>query len=406
MSLVRATAPELLRPVEINDLALNTTLYYAADLSYTAIDIGLSSALFVLTPVSHLGARDYAIPLYMAALASHVVSVDRIVTKAQAGLFSEAFTTADVKAFESDVLKQSWMMTIALAIDVLIGDSIVWWRVCAVWRNRVVYCIGPLLIALTIAFGGKALWGVDHCLGSCRQPQFLLLPGVVTDISAGLSLMVNLIATGLIAYKAWAHWRLLRECLGRGHHKSRVVNALALLVESGAIYCILLLFLIVYEASPALFAEPGIHQSAFLRTIADSTYACWIYIIAIYPVLIIVIVALKWSPIEQGFVDSIHITGQSGVQTHFPSFARATTSTVEMTGTTHMVYVLDGPKGASKAAVKRASVDARTGTDDSESGSSTLPSSGMGLGWEGFAALSVHYGTPFTSLHFEPQSEI
>ena len=46
MSLVRATAPELLRPVEINDLALNTTLYYAADLSYTALHIGLSSALF------------------------------------------------------------------------------------------------------------------------------------------------------------------------------------------------------------------------------------------------------------------------------------------------------------------------------------------------------------------------
>ena len=46
MSLVRATAPELLRPVEINDLALNTTLYYAANLSFTALDIGLSSVLF------------------------------------------------------------------------------------------------------------------------------------------------------------------------------------------------------------------------------------------------------------------------------------------------------------------------------------------------------------------------
>ena len=46
MSLVRAAAPELLRSVDVNDLALNTTLYYAADLSYTALDIGLSSALF------------------------------------------------------------------------------------------------------------------------------------------------------------------------------------------------------------------------------------------------------------------------------------------------------------------------------------------------------------------------
>lgn len=45
MSPVRTTAPEL-RLVEINDLALNTTLYYSADLSYTALDVGLSSALF------------------------------------------------------------------------------------------------------------------------------------------------------------------------------------------------------------------------------------------------------------------------------------------------------------------------------------------------------------------------
>ena len=50
MPLIRAAALELLRPVEINDLALNTTLYYAADLSYVALDIGLSSALFGVSP--------------------------------------------------------------------------------------------------------------------------------------------------------------------------------------------------------------------------------------------------------------------------------------------------------------------------------------------------------------------
>ena len=36
--------------MDINDLALNTTLYYAADLSYVALDIGLSSALFGASP--------------------------------------------------------------------------------------------------------------------------------------------------------------------------------------------------------------------------------------------------------------------------------------------------------------------------------------------------------------------
>ena len=40
------TAPPTLRAVNINDLALDTTLYYAADLSYVVLDISLSSALF------------------------------------------------------------------------------------------------------------------------------------------------------------------------------------------------------------------------------------------------------------------------------------------------------------------------------------------------------------------------
>ena len=55
MSLVRVAALELLRPVEINDLALNTTVYYAADLSFTALDIGLSSALFGASPHRPVG---------------------------------------------------------------------------------------------------------------------------------------------------------------------------------------------------------------------------------------------------------------------------------------------------------------------------------------------------------------
>ena len=35
-----------LRYVEVNSLALNITQFYAADLPYTALDMGLSSVLF------------------------------------------------------------------------------------------------------------------------------------------------------------------------------------------------------------------------------------------------------------------------------------------------------------------------------------------------------------------------
>ncbi|KAM5542767.1 hypothetical protein V8D89_003728 [Ganoderma adspersum] len=307
MPLIRAAALELLRPVEINDLALNTTLYYAADLSFTALDIGLASALFGIVTLLVILAVMFLIRkglyhtyvrillpsalllygstiLYTASLASHIISINRLVTQAQSGLFSTAFTTANMDAFESDVLRQSWMMTIAVSVNVLIGDSIVWWRVCVVWRNRIVYCLGPLLIVLTIAFGAKTLLDVHHCAHSCRQPQFLFEPGVFADMCAILSLAINLIATGLIGYKGWAHWRLLRRHLGpSGAQKSRAVKTLALLVESGAIYCILLIIMVVYKATPALFAAPDVHQNVFFQAIAYYTYACFTYVIVSLP---------------------------------------------------------------------------------------------------------------------------
>ncbi len=178
---VASTTTLQLRQVDINDLALNDTLYYAADLSYMALDIGLSSALFgtyyirwlkcevrssqcskrgpnvarnprgdlpyvqchthFSRPVfndkppylyrrkglSHTPVR-ILLPstlllygstiLYMAALASHITSVDELTTRAQAGLFSQVYTEADVEAFQTGVLNQSWMMTIGLVTNV------------------------------------------------------------------------------------------------------------------------------------------------------------------------------------------------------------------------------------------------------------------------------------------------
>ena len=58
--------------------------------------------------------------LYMASLAAYIASVNSLVTQARAGLFSESalYTDANLKNFQDDVLKQSWMMTISLCVNV------------------------------------------------------------------------------------------------------------------------------------------------------------------------------------------------------------------------------------------------------------------------------------------------
>ena len=109
----------------------------------------------------------------------------------------------------------------------MIGDSIVWWRVCAVWQNRVVNCVGPILIVLAtgtsksralggrsgievtlrntllIAFGLRAMFGIHVCVHPCRQPQMLLQDGFFWHACAVLTAIVNVLATTLIGYKAW-----------------------------------------------------------------------------------------------------------------------------------------------------------------------------------------------------------
>ncbi|PIL23085.1 hypothetical protein GSI_14393 [Ganoderma sinense ZZ0214-1] len=361
ISLIHTTALEFRQVNDINDLALNDTLYYAADLSYVALDIGLSSFLFgVLTllvilaviflirkGLSHTPVRILlpstlllygSTALYMAALASHGASVDNLTARARAGLFSHAYTDADVVPFQTGVLKQSWMMTIALIINILIGDSIVWWRVCVVWRHWVVYYTGPLLIVVTCALGLKDLLDVHHCVHSCRQPQMLLPAGVFAITCASLSFGINILATGLIGYKAWTHWRFLRQHLGYSFSSSWVFKALALLVESGTIYCFFLIIVVVYEASPSLFAGPDVHQSAFLRIVADYTYACYIHVMAIYPVVIIVIVALNSSPIDHGLTNAVHL-GNGDDPSSLDStldFTRTTVSIGTVVGTATM----------------------------------------------------------------------
>ena len=55
----------------------------------------------------------------MASLASYIVSINHLVTKAERGLFSTSeFGSADITAFQDDILKQSWMITIALGANV------------------------------------------------------------------------------------------------------------------------------------------------------------------------------------------------------------------------------------------------------------------------------------------------
>ena len=56
--------------------------------------------------------------LYLAAEIWHITSVDTYVSGANAGLFVASYGPESYHTFQRDVRKQSWMLTVALGINV------------------------------------------------------------------------------------------------------------------------------------------------------------------------------------------------------------------------------------------------------------------------------------------------
>ncbi|PIL30644.1 hypothetical protein GSI_07346 [Ganoderma sinense ZZ0214-1] len=214
---------------QVNTLALDVLQNLALDVGGTMVEISLSSlsfgALTILsfTSVYFLICRGSAAPtnakililgtvvlyvstaIYMAAFIWAWSNAHRLVSRANQGLFSPTYDgRGDLAAFNHALRQQSWMMTVALGVNFVIGDATVWWRVCVIWQHKSVNCVGLLLI-----------------------------------------------------------------------------------------------FVIVYQVETLTTQDAG-PLPVFTTVAADFTYGCLVPIVAIYPAIIIVLVALKRSPIDNG----------------------------------------------------------------------------------------------------------
>ncbi|TBU27080.1 hypothetical protein BD311DRAFT_666222 [Dichomitus squalens] len=257
-------------------------------LARTAGIVLLSSTLLLYTSTT----------IYMAALAWNATSFSSAVTGAADNLFSVTYDGREsILALSEAADKQSRMLTAALSVNVMIGDAVVWWRACFIWQNRFINCLGPLLLTLTLVFGAVGL-ALSPAPGGIALTVYFGSNGFV-DACAILSFGTNVIATSLIAYKAWAHRRFLKKYLGADGMKSRVFRMLALLVESGIVYIAVLAFSVMYQLNPASY-ESLQQQGALVETEDVFTYGCLVPVAAIYPTFIIVLVALEQSPIAGG----------------------------------------------------------------------------------------------------------
>ncbi|KAF9064670.1 hypothetical protein BDP27DRAFT_1405224, partial [Rhodocollybia butyracea] len=172
-----------------------------------------------------------------------------------------------------------YMFDWPVTTSILLSDGIVVWRAWCLfqqhrfWRLMLATCM-IANIGINVA---DCIWA-DVRLGAADGPTIL------DWLSAAFSLVVNMVATILVAYTAWTHHRDMAALNGSLVRKgTRGESILILLIESGAIFCaIQSLYIIIL----------GLHASGVInsRWPAEITVALLAVASACYPVTVITLV--------------------------------------------------------------------------------------------------------------------
>ncbi|KAI0254094.1 hypothetical protein BJV78DRAFT_1359786 [Lactifluus subvellereus] len=149
-----------------------------------------------------------------------------------------------------------WMLMISdvLFINYIITDSVVVWRtwVLCADQSTAVLMIPVVTLIIDFLFYATAV-GVDAAFfivsgGHKGHRNFTYINNVGEAGNLGLSLLTNVLATSIIAYKAWKHRKSLSEVFG--HKTSQASRILSLLIESGMLYIVIGVFNLVSVGIP------------------------------------------------------------------------------------------------------------------------------------------------------------
>ncbi|KAI0311323.1 hypothetical protein OF83DRAFT_770099 [Amylostereum chailletii] len=194
--------------------------------------------------------------------------------------------------------------TILFTINMLLSDSIVLWRAWILWNeNRF---IQVLSVALLLTTFGLSVADISSAFPVFSGSVFEGTPVGLAVLS--MSLATNIWATALVAHKAWSHRRELRKYVQGGSGRSQVEKVMALLVESGAIYCCIWIVLVAFNTIATeendllkLNRPSTSHRQAFVTTLEKFIEGGMFQVIGIYPTVIIILVGLHRTHCDRSF---------------------------------------------------------------------------------------------------------
>ncbi|KAF9060365.1 hypothetical protein BDP27DRAFT_1370601 [Rhodocollybia butyracea] len=212
--------------------------------------------------------------MYIASGTLWVMNVYAAVRELQGG-------HAGMEAFSMRTLYVwSEVASIALFFNFWISDMVVMWRACVLWG----WCIRVRITFAVFVIAPAVLVIVDVSTSHPATSDTIFQPKLCGLAAILVSLISNVWATSLIAYKAWVTRKEILDLWGPKGKMPPAQGVLVLLAESGSLYSIVW---VTFIASTTY---------TMIKGSTPITHAISYFIpsfVALYPTLIIVLVSLR-----------------------------------------------------------------------------------------------------------------
>ncbi|KAJ7592374.1 hypothetical protein C8J56DRAFT_1046744 [Mycena floridula] len=180
---------------------------------------------------------------------------------------------------------------IGIRCNCLIGDFIMVWRTWVLWTNHswihilLCICLIGSFVGASVDFAFTILYDLSEFSDTPRFPP----TGPQTLILTLPLCLTNMISTLLIVWKVWEYKIKIKQNLGLPQNRrTQVEQILILLTESGVVYSLLWVFILVFGV------RSQYNQSfSYLIIIAALPQ-----LVAIYPIIIIPLVTLEKANLE------------------------------------------------------------------------------------------------------------
>ncbi|KAI5825339.1 hypothetical protein K523DRAFT_323814, partial [Schizophyllum commune Tattone D] len=195
------------------------------------------------------------------------------------------YSLDDLPVDRALMLRESLTSNFGLRINLLLSDIIVVWRAWVLWPAS----LWARLIMAVALLGSIAVNAVVHENSRTSQVAFLDWLNTSPILTVPL-FFTNIVACAMVGIKVWDYRQNVKAYIGNaGNHGASIERTLLLILESGVVYCLLWLFLLL--SGVEVLSDDS---NTVLLSVAVS-------VAGLYPTIIIILVALEKSHTDNVF---------------------------------------------------------------------------------------------------------